>query len=568
MKLYIDIPNNFVSSHYHNYAEVRGAYCKIISAAIRMGLQLELFKTKPFICNELNSAFADGIYYAYHAKQPREQSYCIKPGALPNLWYFDPAGYSGWSRIANSPEEQEASASFAPERAVAALELYRSKFAHENFSAIQQPEKPLEDQISDVGNFIFYPLQVNTDEVLKLGQFTQIEILKRVADLAQEHRMHVVLKRHPMCDSLPIKNMVSSLAGHPFVHISDSSVHKLIEASRCILVSNSGVGLQALIHGKTVYSLARSEYAHMTLPIASLDDIARVFVEPIVEQTQRVQAQLGYLLEEYWVDVTSEDKIAARIRSHVSDFDKGELQRCAELSRKAGNLSMLHRAEKELGDIVDLILLGYRNLSDKEKDVSAHFLAKVASSGAKVDSILRQTDSRVWWKCLAAFRQTDLQRAADLLRRIAEAHPGDCRSLLAYSKILYEVKNDSLGLKYAKLAAASSNSSAEALVFLGRKQLKKKESAAEVLGYADKAIALDPSHSKAYWLKSRAYFVLNDKQNASGAISRALELEPDNAAYLELSSKVGTMQVVPPGGATTVQTEVQPGALPGKDASP
>lgn len=547
MKFHIDIPNNFLSSRYHNYAEVRRAYCNIISAAIRLGLQLELFKTKPFICNEQASAFTDGIHYAYHAKQPQAQSYCIKPGALPNLWYFDPAGYSGWSRLANSPEEQEASASFDPARAVASIELYRAKFAHENFSALQQSDNPLEDEISELGSFVFYPLQVNTDEVLKLGQFTQIEILKRVADLAQEHRMHVVLKRHPMCESLPIKNVVSSLTDHPFIHISESSVHKLIEASRCLLVSNSGVGLQALIHGKAVYSLARSEYAHMTMPIASLGDIARVFVEPVFEQTQRIQAQLGYLLEEYWVDVTSEDKVEARIRDHVNDFNKDELQRAAERRKEAGNLSMLHRADKELGDIVDLILLGYSNLSDKEKDVSANFLAKAAISGTKVDTILRQTDSRVWWKCLATFRQTDLRRAVDLLRKIAEAHPDDCRSLLAYSKILYEVKNDFNGLKYARLAAASSNATAEALVFVGRKQFKTKESAQEVLDYADKAITLDSAHSRAYWLKSRVYFFLQDRGSAAAAIARALELEPDNADYHELSGKIGAMHSAKPG---------------------
>lgn len=536
MKFYIDVPNSFSVTHYHNHAEVRQAYQAIIAAALRLNIPMELFKAVPYLGSEENTRFADGVFYAFHAERPRKNSYCVKPSALPGLWYFDSGGYSGWSEIANNPALHALGDRYDQGKADATIEHYQRRFAEENFSALKQSNDDLEPDIASLDDFIFYPLQVNSDEVLKLGRFTQFEAIRRLAELAQRHGKHVVLKRHPLCDSQTIEKMLEEVSGNNLVHISRCSVHRLIPKSRCVLVSNSGVGLQALIHGKAVYTLASSEYAHMTAQIAYVDELERLFLDDVLVQAPEIRRQLGYLLNEYWVDISSEDAIARRLEAHVQAFQASAQAAVPQNeSEQKPALSILHRANKELGDIIDLILVAYKNLDDPAKKRVAGVLVRAVSAGHKVEQILRQTDGHVWRKCINVIRQREPSRALGLAREIVKESPTDSWALLTLSKTLYALNNTKEGMETARQATEVDGPTPEALVFLGRKLLQLVPVDMErVLACVEKAIVVDQNYAHAYWLQARALSLQAKYTDALKAASRAVALSPDDPALLKL----------------------------------
>jgi len=536
MKLYIDVPVSFYVTHYPNHAEIRRGYQAIIAAALKLTIPLELFKAVPYLGSEENKHSESGIFYAFHAERPGKNSYCIKPSALPDLWYFDSGGYSGWSEIANSPALQALGDRYDQDKADATIAHYQRRFTEENFSALKQSDDDLEPEIASLDTFIFYPLQVNSDEVLKLARFTQFEVIRRLAELAQRHGKHVVLKRHPLCDSQTIEKMLEEVSGNDFVHISRCSVHRLIPKSTCVLVSNSGVGLQALVHGKAVYTLASSEYAHMTVQIEDIDDLERLFFDEASPQTPEIRRQLGYLLNEYWVDMSSEDAIVRRLEAHMQAFQTSAHADAPQNEpEQKPTLSILHRANKELGDVIELILMAYTNLDDAAKKRVAVVLVRAVNAGHKVEQILRQTDSHVWRKCINVIRQRDPSRAVSLARDIVKESPADSWALLTLSKALYALNDTRDGMEAARQAADVDGATPEALVFLGRKLLQMDPIDLErVFACVEKATAVDPDYAYAYWLQARGLYVQAKYPDALKAASRAVALKPEDPTLVKL----------------------------------
>jgi hypothetical protein len=545
-RIYIDVPVSFAVASYHDHDEARDTYQRIISAAVRLDFEIKMFRARPLAERQYRLEFGDGIYYAYHARTDGPDSYCIKASALPGLWYFDESGYSGWCKLANDKGLQEQSARFDLKRADDKIAYFKSKFLNENLSRHRQSDAELDAHIRALDDYIFYPLQVNSDEVLKLGRFGQFEVLSALAKMSEQYRRHVVVKRHPLCDSALVDELLRELADHPFIHVSEGSIHKLIPASRAVLVSNSGVGLQALIHGKTVYSLARSEYAHMTTAVMDLEGLEAVLQQPSVPQTESVRRQLGYLIDEYWVDTSRELEILQRMRTHVARFDArrgATLVEAADAVSSAGDrVSILHRVEKELNDLIDLMVLMYPTLALDQKERIATSLARAVKKGLKADLILRRTDSIVWRKCLSHFtRIGDLETAERIARAIVEEDSTSCQAHLTLGKILFSRGLDQQGFKAAKRAADSPSPTAEALTFFGRKLLSRSGSRngrTAALSCAERALEIESNWADAHWLKARILLIENELEPALSAASLAMKCEPDNPRFTRLHRQI------------------------------
>ena len=150
------------------------------------------------------------------------------------------------------------------------IKQYRESIARENLSKLEQPGTPLEPEIARLQDFIFLPLQVDHDRVLRHLPWEQSDTLRRVTELAETHRRPVVIKRHPLCRSGAITAWLETVSKSRYVFVSEGSIHALIARCRAVLVANSGVGLEALLQDTPVYSMARSEYRHMTRPVETL----------------------------------------------------------------------------------------------------------------------------------------------------------------------------------------------------------------------------------------------------------------------------------------------------------
>ncbi|MEH6665450.1 MAG: hypothetical protein V7678_11405 [Brevundimonas sp.] len=540
MKVFVDVPNYFWKSDDPDRADVRTAYVSLFAALSRLGCEIVARPFRPF-SDTLNTPDpADGLHYAYHARNPGPGAYCIKGAALPDLWYLDPQGYSGWCALARDPSLQAESAAYDLAAADAVIDSYRRRFQTENLSRYAQPERGA--AASGERFAVFYPLQVNDDEVLKLSRFAQFEVLEALTQTAERLRRPVVVKRHPLCGSEHIARALDEAARSAFVTVSESSIHDLIASSGAVLAANSGVGLQALVHGAPVFSLAASEYAHMTTPVAALSALDAVFEAPPGPQPERIRRQLGFLLNAYWVNVRDEEAVFERVRSQVEAWRALQGVETGPHDDEDRQRSGLLAMERRSRDMVDHMLRLHEMAGEADKAGIETLLLRSYRLEIRPELIVRRMSDRAFLtRCLAhRVKIGDDAGAGVVTARLAELPDAGADDVFAHARQLYRLGRDGEGLAVLRRAADMADAPAAALVFLGRKLLNRERTpgAPAALALADRAIAMRPDHGQAHWLKARALFLLERLDQAHEAAVTAVDLDPEDKAFTQMLQRI------------------------------
>lgn len=541
MKVFVDIPNYFWRSDNPDRADVRTTYVSLFAALSRLGCEIVARPFRPYSDTVNRPDPAEGLHYAYHARKPGPGAYCIKGAALPDLWYLDPKGYGGWCALARDPALQAAGADYDLAAADAVIADYQGRFGTENLSRYTQPDRGgLERPLTDFA--AFYPLQVNDDEVLKLSRFAQFEVLDALTRTAERLRRPVVVKRHPLCKSDHIAQALEAASRSEFVTVSDASIHDLIGASTAVLAANSGVGVQALIHGKPVFTVAASEYAHMTTPLTSLEALDTVFAAPTGPQPASVRRQLGFLLNEYWVNTRDEEAVFLRVRTHLETWRSDQGVAALGVPDEDKRRSNLMAMERRSNDMVDHMLRLHETTSGAARAEIETLLLRSYRLDMKPELIVRRISDRTFlMRCLSHRRKiADEAGAAVVTGRLVELPGAGPDDLFAHARQLYTLGQDREGLKVLSLMGQRDDAGAAKLVFLGRKLLsdKKAAGAEDVLRLAERAIALEPDLAQAHWLKARALFLLSQLDQARDAARMAIELKPGESAFVQLLERI------------------------------
>lgn len=147
-------------------------------------------------------------------------------------------------------------------------DVYRERLKA-NSSKFGQPdrvgrEKLIEDGLIPDAPYIFFPCQIPHDETILLhSDVGEVEVVQALARWANESGTHVVFKAHPV-NPASQQRLIEAVGRGPFVRWADASVHDLIEHAEAVYTINSGVGFEAIIHGKPVATFGRCEYDCVT----------------------------------------------------------------------------------------------------------------------------------------------------------------------------------------------------------------------------------------------------------------------------------------------------------------
>jgi len=540
VKVFVDVPNYFWKSDDPDRADVRTTYVSLFAALSRLGCEIVARPFRPYSDTLNRPDPAEGLHYAYHARDPGPGAYCIKGAALPDLWYLDPQGYSGWCALARDPALQARSAQYDLAAADAVIARYQHRFQTENLSRYAQPGR--RTAASGERFAVFYPLQVNNDEVLKLSRFAQFEVLEALIQTAERLRRPVVVKRHPLCGSDHIVQALKAAARSDFVTVSEDSIHDLIASSGAVLTANSGVGLQALVHGAPVFSLAASEYAHMTTPLVTLDPLEAAFDAPDDPQPERIRRQLGFLLNEYWVNTRDEEAVFQRVRSQVEAWrtDQGleTGERHDEDRKRSGLLAMERRAN----DMVDHMLRLHEMASEADRGEIETLLLRSYRLDVRPELIVRRMSDRTFLtRCLAHRTKIgDEAGAAVVTGRLADLPDAGAEDLFAHARQLYRSGRDQEGMAVLRRMSRMAGVPAFALVFMGRKLLNHERAAGAeaALALADRAIDARPDHGQAHWLRARALYLLGRLDQAHEAAAVAVTLNPEDKTFTQLLQRI------------------------------
>ncbi len=155
---------------------------------------------------------------------------------------------------------------------------YLHRITTDNESKFDQPERRsrealIADGILPEENYVFFPCQIPDDEVVRFfSDYEEEDIIGALSSWANETGTKILFKAHPAAPhtSEPFK----AIAQGPSVEWVDASVHDLIEHCDAVYTLNSGVGHEAILHGKPVVMFGRAEYDRLAIQITpdQLDD--------------------------------------------------------------------------------------------------------------------------------------------------------------------------------------------------------------------------------------------------------------------------------------------------------
>ncbi|HKD80568.1 MAG TPA: hypothetical protein VKH81_12800 [Candidatus Angelobacter sp.] len=269
---------------------------------------------------------ADADFRIYAHKTRREVSHgdlFYKEMHMRGLFTVDDQGWGAdHSRLRTAPD-----LSFIPLiQAQTFCSFMRADFLSSGQSKFDQPAmSPISAKLKP---YLFAPLQMPGDDVILYhSPITVAGYVSALSRWADRRGCNVVFKMHPGQMPIDVEEEVRrSVAASPHVFLLNENVHSLISGALAVIVINSGVGFESLIHGKPVITLGACDYQWVTFRGAVSDlDAAWEFARSFSDQ-QRLQ---GYRFIYYYYShhayPTTGDSVS-RIKPRVLEYLKEHVQ--------------------------------------------------------------------------------------------------------------------------------------------------------------------------------------------------------------------------------------------------
>lgn len=243
-------------------------------------------------------------YHTHGTDEPRFLR--IQESTIAGRCSADSAGFAGFASIANNAvvrSEVQGSSS-----ASATLRALRNYLLTSNTSKYHQPD----DFETVSGPYVFVPLQITTDVVAELGYLDALTMLRVVTEFFDHTPVKVVVKRHPYCRSITIERELARLARQHLVIVARGSIHSLLGDCKAVITVNSGVGLEALLHGKPVIVTGACDYAQAATVCRDIDGLRQALGDLDALKDRNEQERESFL-EYYCTQYAHEPKLGQEL---------------------------------------------------------------------------------------------------------------------------------------------------------------------------------------------------------------------------------------------------------------
>lgn len=267
--------------------------------------------------------FTHDIILAYHTHSVGQNIWNLKKSYIPGYMYWDRCGYSGWAEITDSKKLFEESQNIDILTARRWLSAFSDNYIKNGISKFPQKKTgltaipPDNTKFSVEGPYVFVACQRPSDIVSKLAYIDTRNLAEYVSEAFQGTDYKVIIKLHPQEAEMSLDH----LSVFPHVIFSQHSIHEIIPDSSAVFVVNSGVGFEALLHNKLVYTSGRCDYHWATRVLShpkQLKDIDKKIREPF-DLESNIKFSY-YMLKRYFVEVSDYDAIERRITYCVDEW--------------------------------------------------------------------------------------------------------------------------------------------------------------------------------------------------------------------------------------------------------
>lgn len=165
--------------------------------------------------------------------------------------------------------------------------------------------------------------------------------------IAQEEVL-LLIKRHPLDNSDLIAEVLELVKGRPFVKFTDGNVIDLVENARSVIAVNSGVSLEALYLGASVWNSGKSEWWGAVNKISCLSGVRKAFKKEQPEMQSFQKKILAFLVSDFWVRNDDPKSIKNKLKQCIDSCNK------EYLVSEAGYKELLDRLDLSFNEILKL----------------------------------------------------------------------------------------------------------------------------------------------------------------------------------------------------------------------
>lgn len=219
------------------------------------------------------------LIFAHHIDKRFEKSIDYKMSYFPELFYFGNEGYNAFSNICNKDLlskdlGQKTYDSFYDQRISKCIN--QTKYFNDNTSSI---EKNIPDK------FLFIPLQVENDTVMKHKSIQTTQLIDHAIRVSKQLGVPLVVKTHPKApkNNNVIRGVRSIINQNSNCFISNGDVRQLLDRSIGVMTISSGVGFEALIRFKHVFTYGKCDYQQISNPNSTITQVCKILNQPVNE---------------------------------------------------------------------------------------------------------------------------------------------------------------------------------------------------------------------------------------------------------------------------------------------
>jgi hypothetical protein len=226
-----------------------------------------------------------------------------KTTPIPEFLTVDPMGWgASLSFVPVDPEYTSESLSFF-------IDL--QKRIDENKSVFLQP---LASKLPYEKDYLLFICQIPHDETIQFhSAVSVVDALAGVIDYAEMRGRRLLVKGHPANRKSMAQLRAMTQDSKICTWIEEASIHDCLAGAERVFMVNSGVGFEAMLHGKTVVHFGHAEYSNVCLRAepnaASIAAVEQKFVHP--------EAMAGFLYAFFkntilYNDVSTYDRIIGK----------------------------------------------------------------------------------------------------------------------------------------------------------------------------------------------------------------------------------------------------------------
>ena len=205
-----------------------------------------------------------------HSRKPDEVKDRIHRlfGDVPKIELFareqyDPKNWDYWGTEIIKLDDEEKQTNI--------YEEYKEEYANKNISKFDQPK--IDENIKLFPYYVFFPCQLPHDETIQYhSDYSVIECLSELMNFTMHWGIPLIVKGHPVnpASMAPLKEIVLEKQKEKpdmIKWVENVSIHQCVKKCYAVYTVNSGVGMEALLHGKKVFRFGRTDYDEVSYKV-------------------------------------------------------------------------------------------------------------------------------------------------------------------------------------------------------------------------------------------------------------------------------------------------------------